>query len=74
MKEFMSKAKEKGWCPVIYGDGLGWVTGQKHTGYDGMPYFVAHDSEAVVVRNWDGKLLENNLGEWRQGYLACVGT
>jgi len=74
MKEFMSKAKEEGRCPVIYGDGLGWVPGQKNTSYDGMPCFVAHDGEAVVVRNWDGKLLENNLGEWRQGYLACVGT
>ena len=74
MKEFMSKAKERGWYPVIYGDGLSWVTGQKNTNYDGMPYFLAHKGEAAVVRKWDGKLLENDLGDWRKGYLACVGT
>ncbi len=74
MKEFMSKAQGKGWHPVIYGDGLSWVTWQKNTDYDGMPYFRAHNGEAAVVRNWDGKLLEENLGGWRKNYVACVGT
>ncbi len=74
MKEFMARAEEKGWHPVIYGDGLSWVTWQKNTDYDGMPYFRAHNGEAVVVRNWDGKLLNSDLGDWRRGYLACVGT
>jgi hypothetical protein len=74
MKEFMAKAKEKGWHPVIYGDGLSWVTGQKNTNYDGMPYFREHNGEAAVVRNWDGTLLKFDLGDWRKGYMACVGT
>lgn len=74
MQEFMAKAKEKGWHPVIYGDGLSWVTWQKNTNYDGMPYFRAHNGEASIVRNWDGKLLPYDLGDWRKGYQACVGT
>lgn len=74
MKEFMTKAKEKDWHPIIYGDGLSWVTGQKNTDYDGMPYFRAHNGEAAVVRNWDGKFLKFDLADWRKGYIACVGT
>lgn len=74
MKEFMAQAKEKGWHPIIYGDGLCWVVWQKNTDYDGMPYFRAHEGEAAVVRKWDGKLLEQRLGDWRKGYRACVGT
>ena len=57
MKEFMAKAKEKGWHPVIYGDGLSWVIWQKNTNYDGIPYFRTHDGEAAVARKWDGTYL-----------------
>lgn len=74
MKQFMAQAKQRGWHPMVYGDGLSWVTWQKNTDYDGMPYFRAHNGEASVVRNWDGKLLESDLSNWRKGYLACVGT
>ena len=74
MKEFMAKAKEKGWHPVIYGDGLSWGIWQKNTNYDGMPYFRAHDGEAAVARKWDGTFLEDKLGNWRKNYVACVGT
>ena len=42
MREFMTKAKEKGWSPFLYGDSLCWVTWQGNTGYDGMPYFRSH--------------------------------
>jgi hypothetical protein len=73
LREFMAKAKEKGWHPIIYGDGLCWVTWQKNTGYDGMPYFHSHEGESAVVRGWDGKLLEDVWG-WRKNYVACVGT
>ena len=45
-REFMAKAKARGWHPMIYGDGLCWVTWQKNTNYDGMPYFHAHGGEA----------------------------
>lgn len=74
MREFMAHAKENGWSPVIYGDGLSWVTGQKNTNYDGMSYFRSHGGEAAVVRDWNGSLLKYDLGDWRKGYLACVGT
>jgi hypothetical protein len=74
VKEFMAKAKAKGWHPVIYGDGLCWVTAQKNTGYDGMPYFRAHGGEAAAVLKWDGTLLENMGFNWRKNYAACVGT
>jgi hypothetical protein len=74
MREFMAKAKEKGWHPIIYGDGLSWVTWQGNTKYDGMPYFRLHDGEAAVARKWDGSLLEDALGAWRKNYVACVGT
>ena len=74
MKEFMAKAEERGWHPIIYGDGLSWVIWQKNTDYDGMPYFRDHNGQAAVVRKWDGKLLENKLGDWRKNYAACVGT
>lgn len=73
MREFMAKAKEKGWHPVIYGDGLCWVTWQKNTNYDGMPYFRSHGGAAAVVRKWDGSLLEY-VWPWRKHYVACVGT
>lgn len=72
-REFMSKAKARGWHPVIYGDGLCWVTWQKNTQYDGMPYFKAHDGEAAVARKWDGSPLED-VWAWRKNYVACVGT
>lgn len=73
MTEFMARAKEKGWHPIIYGDGLCWVTWQKNTDYDGMPYFNAHDGKAAVVLGWDGTLLQDRWA-WRSNYVACVGT
>jgi hypothetical protein len=73
MREFMARAKEKGWHPVMYGDGLSWVTWQKNTDYDGMGYFKSRDGEAVVARKWDGSLLED-VWAWRKNYVACVGT
>jgi hypothetical protein len=72
-REFMTKSKAKGWHPMIYGDGLCWVTWQKNTNYDGKPYFRAHEGEAAVARNWDGTLLED-IWPWRKNYVACVGT
>ncbi len=73
MREFMAEAKERGWHPVIYGDGLCWVIWQNNTGYDGMPYFRSHDGEAAVARKWDGSLLED-VWAWRKNYVVCVGT
>jgi hypothetical protein len=72
-REFMAKAKARGWHPVLYGDGLSWVTSQKNTQYDGMPYFKAHGGESAVARKWDGSLLED-VWAWRKNYVACVGT
>jgi hypothetical protein len=72
-REFMVKAKAKGWHPMIYGDGLCWVTSQKNTNYDGMAYFRAHDGEQAVCRKWDGSLLED-VWAWRKNYVACVGS
>jgi len=72
-REFMAKTKARGWHPMIYGDGLCWVTWQKNSNYDGMPYFRAHDGESAVVRKWDGTLLED-VWPWRRNYFACVGT
>jgi hypothetical protein len=69
----MARAKARGWHPIIYGDGLCWVTSQKNTNYDGMPYFRAHDGENSVARKWDGTLLED-VWPWRKNYFACVGT
>ena len=73
MREFMSAAKAKNWHPMIYGDGLCWVTSQSNTGYDGMPYFHAHGGDEAVTRSWDGKLAED-LWAWRKNYIACIGT
>jgi hypothetical protein len=72
-REFMSLAKARGWHPMIYGDGLCWVTSQKNTNYDGMGYFRAHDGENAVCRNWDGTLVQD-VWAWRKNYAACVGT
>jgi len=72
-REFMAKAKARGWHPMIYGDGLCWVTWQKNTNYDGMAYFRAHDGEKAVCRKWDGSFLED-VWPWRRNYAACVGT
>ena len=66
MKELMAKAKEKGWHPGIYGDGLNWVTWQKNTNYDGMPYFRAHGGDAAVC----SKLGWNPPGRQRRRVLA----
>ncbi len=73
VREFMSKAKARGWHPMIYGDGLCWVISQKNTNYDGMPYFRAHDGENAVCRKWDGTILED-VWDWRTNYVTCVGT
>ena len=73
LREFMAKAKAKGWHPAIYGDGLCWVTWQKNTNYDGLPYFRSHGGEAAVARKWDGTFLED-VWPWRKNYEACVGT
>jgi len=72
-REFMAKAKARGWHPMVYGDGLCWVTSQMNTNYDGIPYFRAHDGESAVVRKWDDTLLED-VWPWRKNYFACVGT
>ena len=73
VREFMAKAKANGWHPIIYGDGLCWVTWQKNTNYDGIPYFRAHGGEDAVVRKADGTFLED-VWAWRKNYVACVGT
>jgi hypothetical protein len=75
MKEFMAKARAKGWSPGVYGDGLNWVTSQVNTGYDGMPYFHANDGEAAMAYNWDGEPLgDRGVGAWRTSYNVCVAT
>lgn len=73
MREFMTRSKEQGWYPFLYGDSLCWVTWQGNTGYDGMPYFRSHGGEAAVAHKWDGTLLED-VWPWRKNYWACVGT
>ncbi len=73
VREFMAKAKARGWHPAIYGDGLGWVTWQKNTNYDGLPYFRSHGGEDAVARKWDGTFLED-VWAWRRNYEACAGT
>jgi len=73
MREFMSRAKEKGWSPFLYGDSLCWVTWQKNSDYDGMSYFHSHGGEAAVARRPDGTFLED-VWPWRKNYWACVGT
>ena len=73
MREFMTKAKEKGWAPFLYGDSLCWVTWQGNTGYDGMPYFRSHGGEAAVARRPDGTFVED-VWPWRKNYWVCVGT
>lgn len=73
MREFMAATKEKGWHPMIYGDGLCWVTSQKNTGYDGMSYFRDHQGEQSAARSWDGKLIEDTW-PWRKNYVVCVAA
>lgn len=73
MREFMAKAKEKGWSPFLYGDGLCWVISQGNTGYDGMSYLKSHGGEAAVCRSWDGTPMGWQW-PWRKSYFACVGT
>ncbi len=74
MQELMAKSKEKGWHPGIYGDGLNWVTYQKNTDYDGMPYFRDHGGEAASCVGWDGSPLAERAFGWRASYTTCVGT
>lgn len=72
MKKFMTAAKSKGWHPVLYGNGMNWVVGQKNTGYDGMEYFRSHGGESAVSRRSDGSMM---MGEsWRKLYPTCVAT
>lgn len=72
MKKFMKAAKAKDWHPVLYGNGINWVAGQKNTGYDGMEYFRTHGGESAVSRRWDGSMM---VGEgWRKVYPTCVAT
>ncbi len=73
MREFMNRAKEKGWSPFLYGDSLCWVTWQGNTGYDGMPYFRSHGGESAVARRPDGSFVED-VWPWRKNYWVCVGT
>ena len=73
-REFMAKARARGWHPMIYGDGLCWVIWQKNTNYDGLPYLRAHGGEAAVTRKWDGSFVEGWIGDWRKHYPTCVGT
>ncbi len=73
MREFMTRCKEKGWSPFLYGDSLCWITWQGNTGYDGMPYFKSHGGEAGVARRPDGTFVED-VWPWRRNYWACVGT
>ena len=70
---FMQQAKAKGWHPAMYGDGICWVTWQKNTNYDGMPYFREHNGEAAIARQWNGSLL-GDVWDWRKHYVVCVGT
>lgn len=72
MRKFMKDAKAKGWHPVIYGNGLNWVVGQKNTGYDGMEYFQTHGGEAAAIRRADGTIIPS-VG-WRTLYQTCVAT
>jgi hypothetical protein len=73
MREFMAAARKNDWHPMIYGDGLCWVTSQSNTGYDGLPYFRAHGAEQAVARTWDGKLAED-IWPWRKNYITCVAA
>ena len=74
MRELMRKAKEKGWHPGLYGDGLNWVTWQKNTGYDGMPYFHEHNGDAAVIIGSDGTPLKEPAFAWRASFTTCVAT
>jgi hypothetical protein len=73
-REFMTKAKARGWHPMIYGDGLCWVIRQNNTHYDGMAYFHSHGGDEAVTRRWDGSIPDLDLGAWRKNYMTCVGT
>ena len=72
MQKFMAIAKSKGWHPVLYGNGINWVVGQKNTGYDGMEYFRSHNGESSVARRWDGSMIGGE--SWRKLYSTCVAT
>jgi hypothetical protein len=72
MKEFMKKAKARGWHPMLYGNGVNWVVAQKNTGYDGMPYFKSHGGDSAIIHRWDGSS-GPSVG-WRSLYNTCVAT
>jgi hypothetical protein len=73
MKKFMSISKAKGWHPVLYGNGINWVVGQKNTGYDGTAYFKSHGGDSAIVSYWSGKA-KPSVGGWRSLYSTCVAT
>ncbi len=74
MREFMAKAKEKGWYPMIYGDGLTWTLEQRNTKYDGWPYFHAHDGEQAVIRDSEGNIPQYDSGWGATNTFVCVGA
>lgn len=72
MREFMKKARAKGWHPMLYGDGVNWVVAQKNTGYNGMPYFKAHGGDSAIIQRWNGSSGPGT--SWRTLYNTCVAT
>lgn len=72
MKKFMKTSKAKGWHPVLYGNGINWVPGQKNTGYNGMEYYKANGGESATARRWDGNVMGSS--SWRTVYPTCVAT
>lgn len=73
MRSFLKKSKAKGWHPVLYGNGVNWVVGQKNTGYDGMLYFKTHGGDSAIVHTWAG-VSKASTGGWRSLYNTCVAT
>jgi hypothetical protein len=74
MKKFMKIAKAKGWHPVLYGNGINWVVGQRNTGYNGMEYYKTHGGDSAIARSWNGTLMGGAEGGWRRLYPTCVYT
>ncbi|HMI05236.1 MAG TPA: DUF6259 domain-containing protein, partial [Pedobacter sp.] len=74
MKKFMKIAKDKGWHPVLYGNGINWVVGQRNTGYNGMEHYKTHGGDSAIARSWNGTLMGGAEGGWRKLYPTCVYT
>lgn len=72
MREFMKKAKAKGWHPTLYGDGINWVVAQKNTGYDGTAYFKSHGGDSAIIQRWNGS--SQPSAGWRTVYNTCIAT